>query len=386
MFEQFIRCGGDKDQFVRRFMLKKVSESTKELGEEGGYYTPEEMKKMLSYSQTRADQTVAWCNDPANGEDLVLTDLVDKNIKYYWCRTRVKGLKRLRQTQTAEETVEGEGTGSIGLSGLDVNACTPANLGIRTAADVESATTEAERLELQQKELLAVQEKCSSLLDKLSLVDAPEKKDRVTESPDLTRGKLNNMATSAEKLYEKVAVLNVDGPGAHVPADPSQAGPEEGGRREATETSKFMADAIGSGPGDDLFDAPLAVAEQREADDESYKQIEMFKPSVRDLPRLRQLLLEGLGNDDRVKLRLPRPLLSAGKALLSIREKVGSILDLGPTVYKIGLTGDPMFRFYKKPSKTSLSAGYRYDLEQYEEMQVLFAGATWDEAALMEAV
>lgn len=71
------------------------------------------------------------------------TDLVDKNIKYYWCRTRVKGLKRLRQTQTAEETVEGEGTGSIGLSGLDVNACTPANLGIRTAADVESATTEA---------------------------------------------------------------------------------------------------------------------------------------------------------------------------------------------------------------------------------------------------
>ena len=36
---------------VRRFMLKKVSESTNELDEEGGYYTPEEMKKLLSYSQ-----------------------------------------------------------------------------------------------------------------------------------------------------------------------------------------------------------------------------------------------------------------------------------------------------------------------------------------------
>ena len=112
----------------------------------------------------------------------------------------------------------------------------------------------------------------------------------------------------------------------------------------------------------------------------------MFKPSVRDLPRLRQLLLEGLGNDDRVKFRLPRPLLSAGKALLSIRERVRSIVHSGPTVFKIGLTGDPMFRFYKVPSKTSTSAGYRYDLEQYEEMHVLFAGATWDEAALMEAV
>lgn len=52
-------------------------------------------------------------------------------------------------------------------------------------AELHSLCAQAERLELQQKELLAVQEKCSSLLDKLSLVDAPEKKDRVTESPDL---------------------------------------------------------------------------------------------------------------------------------------------------------------------------------------------------------
>ena len=117
-----------------------------------------------------------------------------------------------------------------------------------------------------------------------------------------------------------------------------------------------------------------------------YLQLDMFKPSVRDLPRLRELLLQGLGSDARVQLQLPRPSLNAGKALLSVRNKVASILSLGPTVYKIGLTGDPMFRFYKVPSQTSASAGYRHDLEQYEEMHVLFAGATWDEAALMEAV
>ena len=40
-----------QDQFVRRFMLKKTSESTKELDEEGGYYTPDEMKKLLNYPQ-----------------------------------------------------------------------------------------------------------------------------------------------------------------------------------------------------------------------------------------------------------------------------------------------------------------------------------------------
>ncbi|CAE7878012.1 unnamed protein product [Symbiodinium sp. KB8] len=180
MFEQFIKAGGDKDQFIRRFTLKKKSESSKELDEEGGYYTPEEMKKLLSYSQI---------------------DLVDKNIKYYWCRTRVKGLKRLRQTQSAEETAEAEGLGPMGLSGLDAHACTPSAMGLRTAADVESAKTEMEKLEIQQKELLLVQEKCSNLRDKLATVETPEKKERVKEA----REKLEAMAKSAEKLYERIA-------------------------------------------------------------------------------------------------------------------------------------------------------------------------------------
>ncbi|CAE7275395.1 UPF1 [Symbiodinium sp. CCMP2592] len=179
MFEQFIKAGGDKDQFVRRFMLKKTSESTNQLDEEGGYYTPDEMKKLLNYSST---------------------DLVDKNIKYYWCRTRVKGLKRLRQTQTAEETAEAEGTGPMMLSGLDKNACLPSTMGIRTAADVEGVKTEEEKLDIQQKELLGMQEKCSNLLDKLSGVP-DEKKDRANQ----LRPKLEEMSKSAEKLYERMA-------------------------------------------------------------------------------------------------------------------------------------------------------------------------------------
>ena len=73
----------------------------------------------------------------------IRTDLVDKNIKFYWCRTRVKGLKRLRQTQTAEETAEAEGTGPMMLSGMDKNACTPASMGLRTAGDVEALRSEA---------------------------------------------------------------------------------------------------------------------------------------------------------------------------------------------------------------------------------------------------
>ncbi|CAE7591274.1 unnamed protein product [Symbiodinium sp. CCMP2456] len=408
MFQQFIKAGGDKDQFVRRFMLKKVSESPNQLDEEGGYYTPEEMKKQLSYSQT---------------------DLVDKNIKYYWRRTRVKGLKRLRQTQSVEETAEAEGTGPMMVSGLDKNACTPVAMGLQTASDVENAKTEEDKLRIQQQELLSVQEKCSNLIDKLPSVP-PEKKDRAEE----LRTKLDAMSKMAEKLYEKMAeslaklhtkqldttslegsklVLDLTTEGKKLPGPWSEkccmwTGLERTCRIQdvqsatlikylaaselcpwdttETQTAKFMADAIGSGVLGPAFASGVAAFLANLIWWSCYKQLEMFKPSVRDLPRLQELLLKGLGKDDRVKLCLPRPLLSAGKALLSIRERVAGILRLGPTVFKIGLTGDPMFRFYKVPSRTNASAGYRYDLDQYAEMQVLFAGATWDEASLMEAV
>ncbi|CAE7258683.1 unnamed protein product [Symbiodinium necroappetens] len=405
MFEQFIRAGGDKDQFVRRFMLKKVSESTNELDEEGGYYTPEEMKKLLSYSQTRADQTVAWCNDPANGDDLVLTDLVDENIKFYWCRTRVKGLKRLRQTQTAEETAEAEGTGPMMLSGMDKNACTPASMGLRTAGDVEALRSEAEKLEIQQKELLSVQEKSANLMDKLKVV-SPDKKDRMSKTAEalyeqmadalakISTAQLDPKASEGAKL-----VLNLTTEGKKLPRPWSEVcsmwtGLERTCRpalRKPPVKKKDDEDLVMTSSMKDLL--WLNDKKQRmkvwiyvRNMGSGYLQLDMFKPSVRDLPRLRELLLQGLGSDARVQLQLPRPLLNAGKALLFVRNKVASILSLGPTVYKIGLTGDPMFRFYKVPSQTSASAGYRHDLEQYEEMHVLFAGATWDEAALMEAV
>ena len=67
--------------------------------------------------------------------------MVDKNIKYYWCRTRVKGKKLLRKTEQLNESAEAESSGFA----LTNEALEPAlaNLGISTAADVESQKTEA---------------------------------------------------------------------------------------------------------------------------------------------------------------------------------------------------------------------------------------------------
>ncbi|CAE7337067.1 unnamed protein product [Symbiodinium natans] len=114
--------------------------------------------------------------------------------------------------------------------------------------------------------------------------------------------------------------------------------------------------------------------------------IQLFKAPVRALPRLAYLLREGLAADLRVKLRLPPPLANAGKALQWAKSVVRGVLDTGPTVHKIGLSGNPLFRFYKKPSVASPSPGYYHSADRFQGMYVLFAGSTWDEASLMEAV
>ena len=85
-------------------------------------------------------------------------------------------------------------------------------------------------------------------------------------------------------------------------------------------------------------------------------------------------------------MKLPPPSAKAGKALQLTKQSIASTLAKGPAVFKVGLAGDPLFRFYKKPSPSSPSPGYFYDRERYEYMHVVYAGATWDEASLMEAV
>ena len=92
-------------------------------------------------------------------------------------------------------------------------------------------------------------------------------------------------------------------------------------------------------------------------------------------------------DDPRVLFKLPPPGLNAGKALAFCREVLQQILvQQSPVVYKIGITGNPMFRFYKKPTSISPSAGYYYERDQFQFMYILYATETWDESALMEAV
>ena len=80
------------------------------------------------------------CNDPR-------TDLVDKKIKYYWCRTRVKGVKRVRNSSSLTEQVEGkDNVDNFGTSGgvapNDI-ALKKLNNSLETGLDVEKKKTEA---------------------------------------------------------------------------------------------------------------------------------------------------------------------------------------------------------------------------------------------------
>ena len=112
----------------------------------------------------------------------------------------------------------------------------------------------------------------------------------------------------------------------------------------------------------------------------------MFKPSLRSIPKLHGLISEGLGSDGLVWLKLPKATANTGQALDSCRKVIAGVLKRGPTVYKIGVTGDPLFRFYKPSCIASPTPGYYKGPDKFKCMYVLYAGHTWDEAALMEAV
>ena len=68
---------------------------------------------------------------------------MDKNLHFYWCRTRVKGVKRLRKAEALEDEITG--VGQVGAS-LDLPAhgnVSFRDLGIEAAADTEAAKSEA---------------------------------------------------------------------------------------------------------------------------------------------------------------------------------------------------------------------------------------------------
>ena len=67
---------------------------------------------------------------------------MDKNIKYYWCRTRVRGSKKLKQSEAFEETAEAKGTGEFKLSACSAGPMA-VGLGLETGAMVERQKSEA---------------------------------------------------------------------------------------------------------------------------------------------------------------------------------------------------------------------------------------------------
>lgn len=104
------------------------------------------------------------------------------------------------------------------------------------------------------------------------------------------------------------------------------------------------------------------------------------------MPRMEALILEGLGDDGLIWLKMPPPTCSSGQSLAFCRRVIENILSRGPHVYKIGVTANPLYRFYKRPTLDSPSPGYYYSREKYKTMYIIYSAATFGEAALMEAV
>ena len=90
------------------------------------------------------------------------------------------------------------------------------------------------------------------------------------------------------------------------------------------------------------------------------------------------MLVQDIHNDSSLQLLLPKSLL-AGAVLDHAMSAMTKLLELGPTVFKIGITHQPIVRWHNPVY------GYKRDLDQYQQMVLLFITADPIAAAFLEA-
>jgi hypothetical protein len=112
--------------------------------------------------------------------------------------------------------------------------------------------------------------------------------------------------------------------------------------------------------------------------------IDLFPKHLRQLPRLVALINNGLMTDPCIQVKLQPLNAQEGTSLKYCKQRLAKIISAGPTVFKIGYTGDPCHRWHRSPGPTS-AGGYKYDRDHYHRMCVIYAAENHREAGLMEA-
>ncbi|CAK9101825.1 Uncharacterized protein SCF082_LOCUS47603 [Durusdinium trenchii] len=91
LFSLWCKSGGVKAVFIERVEILSITTKTKTLEVKGGFYTIEDMKNELKYSQERIDKIVKW----AVANKLTRKCEYDESTYEYWVNTRTEGsLKR----------------------------------------------------------------------------------------------------------------------------------------------------------------------------------------------------------------------------------------------------------------------------------------------------
>ncbi|CAK9033715.1 Uncharacterized protein SCF082_LOCUS20616 [Durusdinium trenchii] len=243
LFEAFIKTGGEKEQFIKVVQLEKSVEQINQLETEGGFYTEKEMKDVLKFTAT-----------PGKLDEL------DPNIVLYWANTRVKGTATNRQASKLKETVSAEG-----VTDKFQQEVIPSKLDLRShgfdgPSEKEAKVTQVNELEQHMEEILQVLNKVVSFREKsCKTVDALHKDlnnvyDQFTDMQgDLKVGKCKideeNLTTwtATEKKFR-----------------PKPQGPTVSG------TAEYLAGQVGE----------MGI-------------MNLFNPSVREMRRLKSLILEG---------------------------------------------------------------------------------------------
>ncbi|CAJ1428750.1 unnamed protein product [Effrenium voratum] len=106
LMEMWAKSGGVKAVFIERVEIFSMTTKSKTIEVRGGFYSAEDMRSELGYSQSRVDKIIAW----AESKKLVRKCEYDEEQLEYWVNTRTEGtLKREDIERLARKRVyEGE--------------------------------------------------------------------------------------------------------------------------------------------------------------------------------------------------------------------------------------------------------------------------------------
>ncbi|CAE7299174.1 unnamed protein product [Symbiodinium sp. CCMP2456] len=217
LFRMWCKSGGVKAVFMESLTIMTRSSRSKKLEVKGGFYSREDMKTELGYSQSRIEKIVAW----AEKKGLVRTCEYDDETLEYWVNTRTTGTLTKEDLEMLQHERHYSGEGGedleikprVNLDGWDFPE--DDDMVFKGDGAIEGdchksaswmARSVASQMKENVKQVLKAKNSLEAMIDKI--------RSTVTEKDGKTNGtlkKMDAMLKDFENLYDEMTEAKAEG-------------------------------------------------------------------------------------------------------------------------------------------------------------------------------